>query len=382
MTIAHFSDTHLGFRQFNKTNPDGFNQREVDVMRCFRECLDDIADHDPDLVIHAGDFFDRVRPSNFSIVLAYKALTSFQTKRGNRPFVLIAGNHETPRTLDTGNILTLFESIPGMIVIWSDDLTHARRELSELDLEVLGVPTSLLESTKHHVAYEPVTKRKHRVLVLHGLERRVIPDAGNFSLEETHPERWSYVALGDYHVHRQFTANCCYSGSTDYNSSHYWEEVGHPKGWVWVDLNAGTMEFKPTHPRPVIDLPVIQAAELTGPQITEAVLAQAIWDANELPIVRQRVAGVRPESRGQIDFLALREPQDRCLHFDLKLEIARSKALDSIEDPAQTGSSLEAEWTRHMLEATPPPGIDRERATLIGERLLKEVQDEADLAPA
>lgn len=381
MTIAHFSDTHLGYRQFNRTNERGFNQREVDVMECFRRCLDDIAGHEPDLVIHSGDFFDRVRPSNYSIVLAYKALLKFQTKRNGKPFILVAGNHETPRTLDSGNILTLFEEIPGVMVFWSGDYTLARRELAELDLEVLGVPTALLESHTKPV-FVPETQRKYRILVLHGLERSVIPNSGEFSIGDTHPDRWSYVALGDYHAHRAFGPNCCYPGSLDYTSNNYWEEVGQPKGWVWVDLDKGTMEFKLAHPRPAIDLPPIHAVELTGPQITEAVLAQADWSDDPLPMVRQRILGVRPESRGQIDFAAIRALDHRCLNFDLKLEIVRSQVLSSIEDPEQSGSSLDAEWVRHMKEATPPAGIDLERVVLIGERLLKEVHDETDLAPA
>src|SRR5689334_22713252 len=107
MTIAHLSDTHLGFRAYGKTTPDGFNQREVDVMRTFRTCLDQIAEADPDIVVHSGDFFHVVRPSNATIVAAFKALTAFQTKRGGRPFILIGGNHDTPRITESGNILAL-----------------------------------------------------------------------------------------------------------------------------------------------------------------------------------------------------------------------------------------------------------------------------------
>ena len=40
MTFAHISDTHLGFRAYNRTNEHGINMREVDVLRSFRAALD------------------------------------------------------------------------------------------------------------------------------------------------------------------------------------------------------------------------------------------------------------------------------------------------------------------------------------------------------
>ena len=113
MTVAHFSDTHLGFRAYSKSTPDGFNQREVDVMRTFRTCLDKIASAEPDVVVHSGDLFHVVRPSNATIIAAFKAITQFQEKRKGRPFVLIGGNHDTPRLTEAGNILALFRDIPG-----------------------------------------------------------------------------------------------------------------------------------------------------------------------------------------------------------------------------------------------------------------------------
>ena len=100
MTLAHISDTHLGYRAYGRTTPSGFNQREVDVMKTFQAALASIEQRDPDLVVHAGDMFHIVRPSNATIVQAFKAISEFQSRRSGRPFVIVGGNHDATRGLD------------------------------------------------------------------------------------------------------------------------------------------------------------------------------------------------------------------------------------------------------------------------------------------
>ena len=68
MRIIHFSDTHLGHGDYSAIDQEtGLNQREVDIYNVFREIIDYILESKPDLVIHAGDLFDMVRPSNKAI---------------------------------------------------------------------------------------------------------------------------------------------------------------------------------------------------------------------------------------------------------------------------------------------------------------------------
>jgi|GEM_PF-4127637 len=301
VTIAHLSDTHLGYRAYTKTDPRGLNQREVDVVETFRSTLQAIAERDPDLVIHSGDFFDKVRPSNLVIVAAFKALLDFQCKRGNRPFVIVAGNHETPRVVDAGSILRLFQSIQGVHVFDRGSRDDNREVFDDLDAEVVAVPTLLLEMDENG-RFQPPGTRTHNILVMHGMARGVIRDAGEFYVDQTEPDRWTYIALGDYHVHRTWGGNCCYAGSTDFTSTNIWEEVGTAKGWVWFDTDRGGLEFVPGTTRPVIDLPRIHAREMNAVEITDRALAQIAWDPDTRPIVRQIVTDVRPETRAAIDF--------------------------------------------------------------------------------
>lgn len=113
MRIAHLSDVHLGYRAYSRTNEHGVNQREADVMKAFRTALRAILQATPDLIVITGDLFHTVRPSNNSLIMAYKFLLDLQTQRRGAPLVIIAGNHETPRVVESGCILALLTHILG-----------------------------------------------------------------------------------------------------------------------------------------------------------------------------------------------------------------------------------------------------------------------------
>lgn len=376
MTIAHLSDTHLGYRAFTKTDPRGLNQREVDVVETFRRTLDIIASRNPDIVVHSGDFFDKVRPSNLVIIAAFRALADFQKSRKDRPFIIVAGNHETPRVADTGSILRLFESIGGITVFDRASRGDNRSVLDDLDTEIVAVPTVQLESDDR-VRLRPESNCKHSILVMHGMARGVIRDAGEFDVAETEPNRWTYIALGDYHVHRAWGRNCCYAGSTDFTSTNIWEEIATPKGWVWFDTAVGELEFVPGTTRPVIDLPRIEGKELTGAQITERALAQAQWNPDDRPIVRQVVTDVRPETRATIDFAAIRDATETALYYHLDPMPVRLKSVARTGGSEIRGVTLEDDWKEHVAVAELGPGIERIRVSDLGLKLLEEATDAA-----
>ena len=100
MLIFHCADTHLGYRTFNKTAPledkdAGLNQREADVYNAWDQLVQEAIRIKPDIFIHAGDFFDRVSPSNRAIVRAREGL--YKLSEAGIKTIILAGNHETPR---------------------------------------------------------------------------------------------------------------------------------------------------------------------------------------------------------------------------------------------------------------------------------------------
>lgn len=370
MTIAHLSDTHLGFRAYGKFAASGLNQREEDVMESFRLCLRAILDRDPDLVVHSGDLFHVVRPSNTTLVTAYHQLSKFQLHRGFKPFVLIGGNHDTPRTAESGNLLPLFGTIGGVVVV---PAAARSEDFPDLDLEVLCVPSQSLV-TAERVDWAPQLGRRHKVLTVHGVAAQTKLREPDFDVSDAKPQRWDYVALGDYHVHQAYAPNVCYAGATDFTSTNIWEESLGPKGWVWFDSQRGELEFVPVATRRVIDMPRIDAAELDGEALSEALVAAARWSDQDDPIVRQRVTNVSPEVRARLSQESLRAIRERSLAylFECFPPAASGTGKAGAEGAAQP---LEASWEAHADSAALPLGVEREKFKAGGLELLKEVEE-------
>ncbi len=117
LKIIHVADTHIGFAAYRKVCEDegaykGLNQREVDVYRVFESFVDEVLKARPDAVLHAGDPFDTVRPTNRALSFALEQL--LRISDAGIPVVMIAGNHSTPRLRETGSVFRLFEHLKGV----------------------------------------------------------------------------------------------------------------------------------------------------------------------------------------------------------------------------------------------------------------------------
>ena len=108
MRLVHLSDLHLGFRQYQRLTPTGVNQREADVSRSFRRAVERTIELAPDLVVIGGDVFHTVRPSNPAILDAFRQFTRLRQALPGSDVVMVAGNHDAPKTSETGCILRLF----------------------------------------------------------------------------------------------------------------------------------------------------------------------------------------------------------------------------------------------------------------------------------
>src|SRR5439155_21193806 len=134
--LAHIADPHLGIRQYHRQTPAGINQREADIAHAFRAAIDGVIEARPDAVVVAGDLFHSVRPTNAAIVFAFRQFQRLREALPGAPIALIAGNHDTPRSTETGSILRLLEEL-GLDVALDD----ARRLAHPgLDLPILAVP--------------------------------------------------------------------------------------------------------------------------------------------------------------------------------------------------------------------------------------------------
>ncbi|HLU24077.1 MAG TPA: DNA repair exonuclease [Longimicrobiales bacterium] len=265
MLLAHLADLHLGYRAYHRLAPGGINARERDVALAFRAALDRIIELGADLVLVAGDVFHTVRPSNAAIADAFRQFVRLRASLPGAPVVIIAGNHDSPRAVETGSILRLFAEIPGVHVV--DD--RARRVyLEALDTSVLCLPHNALAGGEA-VAMEPDPEAGTNILMLHGTvtgggaeeKLRFVSEYGGAKVEATEirPERWDYVALGHYHIATELAPNMWYAGGIERTSTNIWEEAETEKGFLTYDLGKRRATFHPIPTRPVVDLPRLSA---------------------------------------------------------------------------------------------------------------------------
>src|SRR5688572_30631559 len=104
MRIAHLADLHLGYRAYHRLAPGGINTRERDVALAFRAATRQLIAIAPDLILIAGDVFHTVRPSNAAIADAFRQFSQLRAGLPQTPIVMIAGNHDSPRSVETGSI--------------------------------------------------------------------------------------------------------------------------------------------------------------------------------------------------------------------------------------------------------------------------------------
>ena len=228
MRIAHLADVHLGFRQYHRQTPQGINQREADVAQAFRRAVDDVITARPDLVVVAGDLFHSVRPINAAILDSFNQFRRLREGLPEAPIVLIGGNHDTPRSVETGTILKLFEALPGVVAV-PQEPRYLRFE--PMDLSVFCVPYAAAVMARPRLV--PSDDAGRNVLVLHGRLAGLLPgdewwyDHAGPPIEpgELNPERWDYVALGHYHVAHQVRENAWYAGALEYVSPNPWGEL-------------------------------------------------------------------------------------------------------------------------------------------------------------
>jgi DNA repair protein SbcD/Mre11 len=329
--LAHLADLHLGFRQYDRQTPRGGNQREADVAEAFRRAVEDLLVQRPDLIVLVGDIFHSVRPTNPAILFCFQQLQRLRAGLPDSPIVVIAGNHDTPRSSETGTILRLYEALGVEIAV-----ERPRRIVfSRLDCSVLAVPHQALVGDDPP-ALRPERGTRFNVLATHGQvpglgeERGTMEYGGALVTRDVlAPAQWDYVALGHYHVAHQVEPNVWYAGSLEYISPNPWGQLQDEqdrgragKGYLTVELPGSRVTFRPIAPvRRHVELPSIEGKGLTPKELDQRIAAAvaAAKPAIDDQIVRQLVFDVSRATARDLDHAAIRAYKARALHFQLDL---------------------------------------------------------------
>ena len=394
MRLVHLSDLHLGYRQYQRLTPSGFNQREYDVARTFERAVAQIVKLRPELILVAGDVFHSSRPTNAAILHAFRQFLHIRTELPETRVVMIAGDHDTPRTTESGNILGLFAQI-GVSVAANDSRAIV---IPELDTTVLAVP-DIVGMPTPQLSLGPSDRRKHNILAIHADLKDVVPqyyselDRATNSLirADLQLAQWDYVALGHYHVHRMVAPNAYYSGSLDYTSLNVWfdkdqeEELGLAgKGFIEYDLEKKTMQYHVLEAsRDFRQLKPINARDMAPAEVDAAIhkAIEKVKGGIEDKVVRLVVKDIPRQVSRELDHRALREYKKRALSFILDFrrpEVTRRQGAGGpLRRPSVADVVREQLTTREI-----PSDLDRGRLVELGMKYLDDAEALQSVAPA
>lgn len=323
LRIAHLSDTHLGYEAYRAVDAAGRNVRGLDVVAAFDRAVDAICTLDPDLVVHAGDLFDRPQvPVRY--LLAARAGFARLARRPDgrvRPVIVISGNHDQPRDNREHSPVELLASIDGVRVAagrWE------RFELPELGVAVVAVPHDRLRELAREQSWETVGPHSPTdILLTHGV-------AGGTALftraegreypvpTEVLARPWAYVALGHWHLRTPVgdTGRVWYCGSGENFGFGDARAGATQRGFLEVTLDNGnvTVAGHDVAVRALVELPVIDADGLEPARVGELLTAALTRDNLTGAVVRQVVRNVTRETWGLVDHDAVRTAAAACLH--------------------------------------------------------------------
>jgi exonuclease SbcD len=372
--LAHLADLHLGFRQYERQTPRGGNQREADVADAFRRAVDDLIAQRPDLIVLAGDVFHSVRPTNPAILFLFQQLQRLRTGLPDAALVMIAGNHDTPRSVETGTILRLYDALGVDVVV-----DEARRlTYPRLDCAVLAVPHQALMQGERP-AMRPQRGTTFNVLVVHGLlpgvgETRGTAEYGGalIELKDLAPAQWDYVALGHHHETERVADNAWYPGSLEYLPPNPWGQLQNEKdsgrsgkGYLLVELPGARVTVRPiANARKHLDLPLIEGKGLTPKELDQRIAAAvaAAKPPIDDQIVRLLVFDVSRSTARDLDHAAIRKYKSRALHFQLDL---RRPELERVAVAGAPGRRQTLPETVHDFLEHRPLDADLDRSEFV-----------------
>ena len=385
MKLAHIADPHLGARQYHRQTPSGINQREADLAQAFRTAVDDVIAARPDAVIVAGDLFHTVRPTNAAIVFAFNQFQRLREALPDAPIVLVAGNHDTPRSTETGSILRLFTELGVEVAI--DE--PRRLVFPALDLSVLAVPHETMIAAERPLL-RPEGRERRQVLALHAevegsfpFDRTGLEYGGAVvAPRDLHLDEWTYVALGHYHVQHRVGPRAWYAGALDYVTPNIWGELADDhahglagKGWLLVDVDAGTVERRPVPlARAVMDLEAIHAEGLTAADVDGLIVERvgAVAGGVRDRIVRLRVYDAPRHVARELDHAAIRALKAEALHFHLDVRHPETERTVGLGSPGR--QTLPEIVAAYLARRPLPADIDREAFVRRGVELMDAVE--------
>ena len=321
MRVLHLADTHLGYSAYRKVTEEGINQREIDIYDAFTQCIDYAVKTKPDLVLHAGDLFDSVRPTNRAITVALQQI--LRLSKENIPFIVISGNHETPKLRETGNIFTIFEHLDHVYPIHDNRYETVSLQTKNETVMIHAIPQCQTPK-EFDMNFKKIALDNnvdYNFLIAHG----AVAGIKEFKMNEFNElfipvkniqQDFDYIALGHYHMNTKLQENAFYAGSTEHLS---FTEAGNQKGYLEIDLGQKLRhKFIPVNTRIMVDVLPLDCLLLNAEQIVRKIKETILSIDPKDKIIRIRLENIPSYVQRGIDFHQLRTLSKTAVHFEIK----------------------------------------------------------------
>ena len=352
MKILHFSDTHLGFNDLDILNEENINQREADFYDAFSQVVEQIRIIKPDFIIHTGDLFHRASPSNRAITFALEKFLEIDSF--DIPFILIAGNHSTPRTNLSSPILRIFENFKNVYTSYNQE--YKKIEFNDVVFHTL--PHMNDDSTaldQIELCEENIDKSKRNIMMMHCSVGAwyLMQEFGEWvypSDKEYIFEKMDYVALGHWHGFGSVGKhkNVYYSGSSERTSLN---DKRNSKGFIVASFEDGlNVEYKN------IDIRPIRIKEINCEDLQSSIASLDLSDTKEA-IVEVKLTNLTPLGSIDISNKQIKDLFPDAMSVSIKREFKKSDDSASISN--MEAISLEEYFLDHIKDESDEREFDR-----------------------
>lgn len=241
MQIAHLSDTHLGYMQYNLEN------REQDFYDVFNEVIDKILEEHVKIVIHSGDFFHTPRPPIKALKVAQDGLLKLKEK--GIDVIVIPGGHDTLRRRGLPP-LSLYERF-GVKVLQGDNFYVKINDICIVGMrhypKLYWSNPELQKMLQNFSLFVERSECRKKILMMHQGLYPYMVHGYELALEKL-PRNFNYYAMG--HLHKRIIVPygegiLAYPGSTEIvEMSEIEEYEKNGKGFYLVDLSGDIPEIE------------------------------------------------------------------------------------------------------------------------------------------
>ena len=356
MRVLHLADLHLGIETYGRRDPDtGLSTRLLDALRCLDTAVSHALADSVDLVVIAGDVFDRPHPDPIS--QREFGLRIARLSREGIPVVIVLGDHDLPSSLTAADGLASLTSldvagvavcrVPQVFVVETND---GALEIAALpaaaasDLVSGSERASLAREEVGQLATQRLTERvasldqarqgsMPSLLLAHlsaedgraGSEVGMLVNRGHSIARETLAATgFDYLALGHLHRYQDLALDgsgppIIYAGSIDRLD---FDDGSVVKGFVVADIGDGRTRYEllPTPARRFLTIRVAPRDEDPTSAALAAIGRKRLRDAI-VRVVISTAAGAA------VDRSAIRAAlADACFIGSVTVRTARSKA--------------------------------------------------------